>query len=168
MIIFKIEKRTSNITRWVMGEIFLRKYITTFNCDSKMIIFYRNQVNEANMKSEYIDETNDLKKDNSSFINIRIIVEIIMGIFIIIIFYLFVKRCRNKKRIYANELEDSNYKYITKENKEYDNLNKEIEMKNNNTLINFDSNQKTINDIHNYYKNRKLFDINIKYFKFKL
>ena len=168
MIIFKIEIHSRYIPRWVVGEIFLRKYITTFNYGSKMIIFYRNQVNEANMKSEYINETNDLKKDNSSFINIRIIVGIIMGIFIIIIFYLFVKRYRNKKRIYANELEDSNYKYITKENKEYNNLNKEIEMKNNNTLINFDSNQKTINDIHNYYKNRKLFDINIKYFKFKL
>jgi len=140
MIIFKIEIHSRYIPRWIVGEIFLRKYITTFNYDSKMIIFYRNQVNEANMKSEYIDETNDLKKDNSSFMNIRIIVELIMGIFIIIIFYLFVKRYRNKKRIYANELEDSNYKYITKENKEYNNLNKEIEMKNNNTLINFDSN----------------------------
>ena len=140
MIIFKIEKHTSNIPRWVVGEIFLRKYITTFNYDSKMIIFYRNQVNEANIKREYIDEVNDSQKDKNSFIYIRTIVEILMGIVIFIIFCLLVKSYRNKKRIYANELEDNNYKNIPKENKEYNNLNKEFEMKNNNALINFDSN----------------------------
>ena len=123
-----------------MGEIFLRKYITTFNYDSKMIIFYRNQVNEANIKREYIDEANDSQKDKNSFINIRTIVEMLMGIVIFIIFYLFVKSCRNKKRIYAYELEDNNYKNIPKENKEYNNLYKDFEMKNNNGLINFDSN----------------------------
>ena len=135
MVIFKIEKHTSNIPRWVVGEIFLRKYLTTFNYDSKMIIFYRNQVNEANIKSENIDEINDSQKDKSLFINIRTAFEILMGIFIFIIFYLFIKRFRNKKRIYANELEDSNYKYIPKENKEYNTLNKEFEMKNNNALF---------------------------------
>ena len=139
MIIFKIEKYTSNIPRWVMGEIFLRKYITTFNYDSKMIIFYRNQVNEANIKREYIEETNS-QKDESSFINNRTFIEILMGIVIFLIFYLLVKRYRNKKKIYANELEDSNYKNITKENQENNNLYKEFEMKNNNALINFDSN----------------------------
>ena len=137
MIIFKIEKQTSNIPRWVVGEIFLRKYLTTFNYDSKMIIFYRSQVNEANIKSGNLDEISDSQKDRSLFINIRTVFEIIMGIFIFIIFYLFIKRFRNKKRIYANELEDSNYKYILKENKEYNTLNKEFEMKNNKPLINF-------------------------------
>ena len=140
MVIFKIEKHTSNIPRWVVGEIFLRKYLTTFNYDSKMIIFYRNQVNEANIKSENIDEINDSQKDKSLPINIRTVFEILMGIVLIIIFYLLVKKCRNSKKIFANELEDSNYEYIPKENKEYNTLNKEFEMKNNNTLINFYSN----------------------------
>jgi len=136
MIIFKIEKNSRYIHRWVVGEIFLRKFLTTFNYDSKMIIFYRNQVNEANMKSEYLDEANDSQKDKRSFINIRTIIEIIMGLIITIIFYLLVKRFRNSRKIYASELEYSNYKNIIKENKEYNSLYKEFEMKNNNKLIN--------------------------------
>ena len=136
MIIFKIEKHD---TKWVMGEIFLRKYLTTFNYDSKMIIFYRNQVNEANIKKEYIDETNS-QKDKSPFINNRTIIEVLMGIVIIIIFYLLVKKCRNKRKIFANELEDSNYKNIPQEKSKHNTLNKEIEMNNKNPLINFDSN----------------------------
>ena len=43
-----------------------------------MIIFYRNQVNEANIKSENIDEINDSQKDKSLPINIRTVFEILI------------------------------------------------------------------------------------------
>ena len=140
MIIFKIEKYSTYIPRWVVGEIFLRKYLTTFNYDSKMIIFYRNQVNEANIKSENVNESKESKKDKSLSINIRTIIEILMGIILIIIFYLLVKKCRNSKKNFAKELKDSDYEYIPQENKEYNTLNKEFGMENNNAIINFDSN----------------------------
>ena len=140
MIIFKIEKYSTYIPRWVVGEIFLRKYLTTFNYDSKMIIFYRNQVNEANIKSENVNESKESKKDKSLSINIRTIIEILMGIILIIIFYLLVKICRNSKKNFAKELKDKDYEYIPQENKEYNTLNKEFGMENNNAIINFDSN----------------------------
>ena len=105
-----------------------------------MIIFYRNQVNEANIKSENVNESKESKKDKSLSINIRTIIEILMGIILIIIFYLLVKICRNSKKNFAKELKDSDYEYIPQENKEYNTLNKEFGMENNNAIINFDSN----------------------------
>ena len=41
---------------WEFGELFLRKYITSFNYDSKTISFYKTQLDEINKKSEYNKE----------------------------------------------------------------------------------------------------------------
>ena len=60
LIIFKNTVRTS----WSMGELFLRKYTTSFNYDSKIVSFYKQQVDEMNKKTdeyyseEYPDEIN--------------------------------------------------------------------------------------------------------------
>ena len=110
MIIYKEEKYSSYIPKWIMGEIFLRKYITTYNFDAKTFIFYRNQVNEMNAKSP-----NKYEPKNKTKINLskyfRTFIEIIMGLFIIFILFLFYRKFRNIRKIHANELEDSNYVY---------------------------------------------------------
>ena len=46
----------------------------------------------------------------------RTFIEIIMGILIIIILYLLYRKYRNTRKLHANELEDSNYVYVSGEN----------------------------------------------------
>ena len=108
MVIYKDEKYSAYIPKWIMGEIFLRKYITTYNFDAKTFIFYRNQVNEINAKSR-----NRYEPKNKTKINIykyfQTFIEIIMGLFIIFILFLFYRKFRNLRKIHANELEDNNY-----------------------------------------------------------
>lgn len=133
MIIFREEKYISYTPRWTMGDIFLRKYLTTVNFDSKTIIFYRNQVNEMNIKSHIIDNPKESKKNFTMSKNIRTIVEIIMGLFIIVILYLLYRKYRNSRKIRANELEDSNYIYVPNEKNNSITLKKEREL---NKIIN--------------------------------
>ena len=128
MIIFRDEKFSTYGPKWTMGEIFLRKYLTTFNFDSKTVLFYRNQVNEMNKKNQIIiNPNNSNKKFNISKYG-RALLEIIMGIFIIFILYLLYRKYRNSRKIHANELEDSNYVYIPKENKNPELINKQKEL----------------------------------------
>ena len=51
-------KEGSLLNYWDIGELFLRKYITSFNYDSKTISFYKNQIDEINIKTDipYPDE----------------------------------------------------------------------------------------------------------------
>ena len=117
MIIFKDEKFPSYFPHWIMGEIFLRKYLTSFNYEAKTISFYRNQVNEINIQSQIISSTNITRKNLNISKYIRILVEIIMGLFIVFILYLLYRKYRKSRKILANELEDGNYAYIPKYNK---------------------------------------------------
>ena len=116
MIIFRDEKYSSYVPRWIMGEIFLRKYLTTYNYDSKTFIFYRNQVNEMNIKSRIFYNPEKSKNNLNIFKYGRTFIEIIMGILIIIILYLLYRKYRNTRKLHANELEDSNYVYVSGEN----------------------------------------------------
>ena len=116
MIIFRDEKYSSYVPRWIMGEIFLRKYLTTYNYDSKTFIFYRNQVNEMNIKSRIFYNPTKPKNNLNIFKYARTFFEIIMGILIIIILYLLYRKYRNTRKLHANELEDSNYVYVSGEN----------------------------------------------------
>ena len=45
-----------------MTDIFLRKYLTSFNYDSKTISFYRNQVDEMNSESQTINKKQNKKR----------------------------------------------------------------------------------------------------------
>ena len=112
-----------------MGEIFLRKYLTVFNYDSKTISFYRNQVNEANIQSQVII----VSKNKSKIWNIskhgRVFFEIIIILFLILTLYLLYRKYRNSRKIHANELEDSNYIYMPKDNKKLELTKKERELK---------------------------------------
>ena len=121
-IYFLINFKDDNYTNWKMGDIFLRKYLTSFNYDSKTISFYRNQVDEINNKS-IVPYYPDNRDDNSSKVNlwkiIRIIIEIIMGIIIIVISVLLYKKYKSSRKKRANELDDDeDYDYIPKNKKE--------------------------------------------------
>ena len=121
-IYFLINFKDGNYTDWKMGDIFLRKYLTSFNYDAKTISFYRNQVDEVNSKSKVPDYTEN-KGDSSSKVNIgkilRIIVEISMAIVIIVISVLLYKKYKSSRKKRANELDDDeDYDYTPKEKKE--------------------------------------------------
>lgn len=132
MIMFREEKYLKYQSYWSMGEIFLRKYLTVFNFDAQTITFYRNQVDEMNIKSRVIFE--DGNKSNNNSINkniyIKTFIEVIMGLFIVVILFLLYRKYRNTRKLHANELEDSNYVYNAKENdnKDFHLLSKEKEL----------------------------------------
>ena len=63
MVIFREEKYSTYLVEWVMNDIFLRKYLTSFNYDSKTISFYRNQVDETNAKSQILNNKKNTKKE---------------------------------------------------------------------------------------------------------
>ena len=130
MIIFQISKIATNyFPRWIMGDIFMRKYLTIFNYDSKTISFYRSQINEANIQSQVMNiPKNKSKKWNISKYA-RVFFEIIMGLFLIVTLYLLYRKYRNSRKIHANELEDSNYIYMPKDNKKLELTKKERELK---------------------------------------
>ena len=89
-----IEKQS----RWYLGEIFLRKYMTIFNEEEQYIGFYIH----PNEKSNFF---------NFSKTILIIFVFIIMMCIIIILSYYLWKAHKNKRKIRANELED-NYEYF--------------------------------------------------------
>ena len=121
LIAFKDEKYYVFSSKWYLGEIFLRKYITSFDYDSKSIIFYPNQVNDANLNSKTIYEKKEKEKEKHSnvFGVLRILLEIFMGIFIIFMIYIFYRKIRSKRKLHANELEDNNFIYDSKKEKNY-------------------------------------------------
>ena len=121
---FLINFKDGNQTDWIVGELFLRKYLTSFNYDSKTISFYKNQVDEMNQKSQ-IPIIPENKEENETLSNInigkiiRIIIEVLMFITIIIISILLVKKYKRSRKKRANELnDDEDYDYVAKENNE--------------------------------------------------
>ena len=117
MIIFRDQKYSSYLHSWTMGDIFLRKYLTTYNYETKAILFYRNQVDEMNIKSQLINKSNNLDRKSNFTKLFRTFLEVVMGIFIILILFLLYRKYRNTRKIHANELEDSNYAYVPQDNK---------------------------------------------------
>ena len=117
---------------WQVGELFLRKYITSFNYYSKTISFYKNQVDDINDKTNIIipdeesDENTDTdqapaSKDDTSRNKTRtwIIVIIVCGIVLIaaiITIVLLVLRLKKFRKRRAAELIDDNYEYTESNN----------------------------------------------------
>jgi hypothetical protein len=124
LIAFRDEYSKYN-NKWYVGEIFLRKYFTSFNFDSKSISFYRSQINKANFDSTIIYDEKDLEKKSSIFNIIRTLLEVLMGIFIILMLYIFYRKIRRKRKLHANELEDNNYSYVPKKEEKFILLDKE-------------------------------------------
>ena len=129
---FLIYYKTGSFSSWEVGELFLRKYITSFNYYSKTISFYKNQVDDINDKTNIIipdeesDENTDTdqapaSKDDTSRNKTRtwIIVIIVCGIVLIaaiIIIVLLVLRLKKFRKKRAAELIDDNYEYTSENN----------------------------------------------------
>ena len=92
-------------TDFLLGRMFLKKYKVIFNSDSKSMLFY-----DIKIQNEEISRTKE--KNN---ITLVIIIYFISGIlFLGIGVFLGRKFCLFRRRIYANELEDDNYVYESK------------------------------------------------------
>ena len=101
MIIFKIEAILNFSPKWVMGEIFLRKYLTLFNYETREISFYKSIVEEINMET---------KKNATDYTVLKIICGIIIGLLIIYFAFLLFRKYMKSKKVDAEDLEniDSN------------------------------------------------------------
>ena len=142
LIIFKNSTYSSS---WIFGELFLRKYISSFNYDSKTISFYKKQVDDINSKTDihidpydsdkYItdtpstdttdtttdtstDDTRDHHRGDSTNYPgkvIRTSIEVVMGIIIVVVVTILIIKYRNQRKKRANELKDE-YDYISDDN----------------------------------------------------
>ena len=129
---FLIYYKTGSYSSWEVGELFLRKYITSFNYYSKTISFYKNQVDDINKKTNIIipDEESDKNTDTDPAFNpddnipknkkkIWIIVIIVCGLVLIaaiITIVLLVLRLKKFRKKRAAELIDDNYEYTSENN----------------------------------------------------
>ena len=100
MVIFREKKYTVFKPHWVVGELFLRKYLTVFSFNSKEISFYRNQVEQANIES-----INSLKSFSLTF---KIICGVLIGLILLFIAFVLYRRYLKSKKVNANDLEDGN------------------------------------------------------------
>ena len=96
-------------TDFKLGRMFLKKYKVIFNSDSKSMLFYRN--NDEKKEGDVMNNTTEAKN------NVTLIV--FSYIFIGLLFlgagiYFGRKFCIMRRKIYANELEDDNYAYVSK------------------------------------------------------
>ena len=115
----------TSYSKWEVGELFLRKYITSFNYYSKTISFYKSQIDEINKKTDINinDEESDLVPNDDSPKNKMIIwiiivivvcgVVLISAIIAIVFLVLKLKKFRKKR---ASELKDDNYDYTSANN----------------------------------------------------
>ena len=101
----------------IFGKLFIKKYQAIFNSDYKSLSFYKNSNKIIDRKEKDIRkiafEYNN--KNENFFITI---LHFFIGILILFIGIFFGKKfCNIKRRLYANELEDSNYVYESKAKK---------------------------------------------------
>ena len=118
LIIFKNSVRTS----WSMGELFLRKYTTSFNYDSKIVSFYKQQVDEMNKKTdeyyseEYLDETGNKPNKKGKLPILIVCILIILSVIIIVLVLVIIILIRQWKKVKKGRLNEVNedYEYISK------------------------------------------------------
>ena len=96
-----------------LGLPFYQKYRLVFNFDSKTIGFYNNYIDD---EDEDNNENNKKKSKGKNYI--RIIVEVIICIFLVVIAFFIGKMINEKRKKRANELNDENYEYISDNNKD--------------------------------------------------
>ena len=123
LIINNLETDHSYYYSWVLGIPFLKKYRLSFNYDTKMIGYYRNdgkiiekEKNNNNNKVNFFEST-----------VFKIIIIIILVIIIFVLGMLFQKTFQKNRKKKANELDD-NYEYEPYKDK----INNENDNKNNN------------------------------------
>ena len=105
--------KTNNYGAFTAGQIFLKKYLLTFNYDSKMIGFYHNNLNnESNDKKG--NENVDIYYYEHDIVAICIIAVVII-LFFIIGYFVGKKIYDKTRKTKANELIDD-YDYNTQDN----------------------------------------------------
>ena len=98
----------AGLTEWVAGTSFLKKYILTFNRNDRIIYFYEKKIDPT-------DEEED-GGDSSKYIIIIVVLSVVfVACIAFLIFYIIKIRPRRKK---ANELDDDDFDYQTKQNEE--------------------------------------------------
>lgn len=102
MVIFREKRYTVFAPRWAVGELFLRKYLTVFNYETKEISFYKNQVEEINIESE-----NSAKSSLVSKV-IKIVGAFLIGLILIWIIFVLYRKYLKSKKVNASDLEDNN------------------------------------------------------------
>ena len=95
-------------TDFLLGRMFLKKYKVIFNSDSKSILFY-------NIKIQNEENSQTKEKNNIALVIVIYFISVIL--FLVIGVFLGRKFCLLRRRIYANELEDDNYVYESKNKK---------------------------------------------------
>ena len=90
------------------GRIFLKKYKVIFNSDSKLMYFFNDNKNLNIMKNDIIDNKRKITLISLSYVFMSII-------FLVVGIFLGRKYCFKKRKLYANELEDDNYIYESKQ-----------------------------------------------------
>ena len=98
IIIFKMVFDTS--THWMLGQIFLSKYMFSFNTDNKKIYFYNKNIK--------IDENGNIEPELNNK-NKYLILQIILIIICVIVFGIigfFIGKCIYKRKIVAHELKE--------------------------------------------------------------
>ena len=107
-----------------LGLPFYLKYRLVFNFDSKTVGFYNedpnnniiidNEDNEDNANDNQKDENNNNNGNNNY---IRIVIEIVICIFLVIVAFFVGKKINENRKKRANELNDDNFDYISDDNK---------------------------------------------------
>ena len=98
IIIFKMVFDTS--THWMLGQVFLSKYMFSFNTDNKKIYFYNKNIK--------IDEKGNIEPEPNNE-NKYLILQIILIIVCVIAFSIigfFIGKCIYKRKIVAHELKE--------------------------------------------------------------
>lgn len=105
---FKIISNLKSFEKnFILGRIFLKKYQIIFNSDSKSMSFYKNNNNKMNIYGD-----NKIKKEG---LFIKIASYFFVGIIFLCLGLFFGRKyCFIDKKRLANELEDDNYEYKSK------------------------------------------------------
>ena len=116
VIIFKIVFDMSN--EWTFGRLFLKKYIFSYNDDSKKIAFYNTKYQENEEKDE-----KNLSKNNSYYYYIELVIIIFLLFFFAFLGFYIGKIIYKKYKKDADELEEIDNEQFNSLNKDQDNNN---------------------------------------------
>ena len=124
LVAFPENKNETFYIRCFLGLPFYQKYRLVFNFDSKTIGFYNHymDINQGDEEDDNGTNENYKNKNDNKILNtnnyIKIIIEVIICIFLIIVAFIVGKKINEKRKKRANELNDDNYEYALQNNKD--------------------------------------------------
>ena len=110
-LFFMIFINKLNSQKWSFGEIFLKKYYFTFNQDKKLIGFYIKSNSDENHENNNYNK--DIKEKSYNGIIILIVgIGLLIIEAIVVIIWIWKKKCGIIRKKRANELIDDDYDYL--------------------------------------------------------